>query len=122
MEQTVPKMLRKSAAEWPEVAAQYSRLKDGEFEPISFRQLYQAALDFGAGLLDIGVKRGTLIGLIADNRKEWLQADMGIMSIGAIDVPRGCDATAQDLEAIFSITECEYSIAENSVQIKKLLS
>lgn len=122
MEQTVPKMLRKSAAEWPEVAAQYSRLKDGEFEPISFRQLYQAALDFGAGLLDIGVKRGTLVGLIADNRKEWLQADMGIMSIGAIDVPRGCDATAQDLEAIFSITECEYSIAENSVQIKKLLS
>lgn len=122
MEQTVPKLLRKSATEWPEVAAQYARLKDGEFEPVTYRELYQAALDFAAGLLDIGVKRGTLIGLIADNRKEWLQSDMGIMSIGAIDVPRGCDATPQDLEAIFTITECEYVIAENSTQIKKILT
>lgn len=122
MEQTVPKLLRKSATEWPEIAAQYQRLKDGEFEPVTYRELYQASLDFAAGLLDIGVKRGTLIGLIADNRKEWLQSDMGIMSIGAVDVPRGCDATPQDLEAIFTITECEYVIAENSIQIKKILA
>lgn len=122
MEQTVPKMLRKSAAEWPEVIAQYSRLKDGEFEPVTYRDLFQNAMDFGAGLLSLGIKRGDLIGLIADNRKEWLQSDMGIMAIGAVDVPRGCDATIQDLEAILSITECRYVIAENSTQIKKILS
>lgn len=122
MEQTVPKMLRKSATEWPEVIAQYSRLKDGEFEPVTYRDLYQNAMDFGAGLLSLGIKRGDLIGLIADNRKEWLQSDMGIMAIGAVDVPRGCDATIQDLEAILSITECRYVIAENSTQIKKILS
>lgn len=122
MEQTVPKMLRKSAAEWPEVIAQYSRLKDGEFEPVTYRDLFQNAMDFGAGLLSLGIKRGDLIGLIADNRKEWLQSDMGIMAIGAVDVPRGCDATIQDLEAILYITECRYVIAENSTQIKKILS
>ncbi len=122
MEQTVPKMLRKSAVEWPEVIAQYSRLKDGEFEPVTYRDLFQNAMDFGAGLLSLGIKRGDLIGLIADNRKEWLQSDMGIMAIGAVDVPRGCDATIQDLEAILSITECRYVIAENSTQIKKILS
>lgn len=122
MEQTVPKLLRKSATEWPETVAQFSRRKDGEFEPVTYRELYQKALDFGAGLLSIGIKRGDLIGLISDNRKEWLQADMGIMAIGATDVPRGCDATLLDLEAIFTITETKYIVTENSAQVKKILS
>lgn len=122
MEQTVPKLLRKSATEWPETVAQFSRKKDGEFEPVTYRELYQKALDFGAGLLSIGIKRGDLIGLISDNRKEWLQADMGIMAIGATDVPRGCDATLLDLEAIFTITETKYIVTENSAQVKKILS
>lgn len=122
MEQTVPKLLRKSAMEWPETVAQFSRRKDGEFEPVTYRELYQKALDFGAGLLSIGIKRGDLIGLISDNRKEWLQADMGIMAIGATDVPRGCDATLLDLEAIFTITETKYIVTENSAQVKKILS
>lgn len=122
MEQTVPKLLRKSAIEWPETVAQFARKKDGEFEPVTYRELYQKALDFGAGLLSIGIKRGDLIGLISDNRKEWLQADMGIMAIGATDVPRGCDATLMDLEAIFTITETQYIVTENSAQVKKILS
>lgn len=122
MEQTVPKMLRKVAAEHSEVAAQMGKNKQGEFEPVTYRELYDIALNFGAALISLNVKRGEPVGLISDNRKEWLQADMGIMAIGAVDVPRGCDATISDLEAILSITECKYTITENSSQIKKILS
>lgn len=122
MEQTVPKMLRKVAAEYPEVAAQWSKNKEGVFEPVLYRDLYKFSLDFGAALLSIGVKRGEPVGLISDNRKEWLQADMGIMGIGAVDVPRGSDATLIDLEAILSFTECRFCLAENSTQVSKILS
>ena len=122
MEQTVPKMLRKVAAEYSEVAAQMDKNKNGEFEPVTYRELYDLSLNFGAALLSPNVKRGEPVGLISDNRKEWLQADMGIMAIGAVDVPRGCDATISDLEAILSITECRFVIAENSSQVKKILS
>ena len=122
MEQTVPKMLRKVATDYPEIAAQRSKNKAGVFEPVLYRELYDLALDFGAALLELGVKRGEPIGLIADNRKEWLQADMGIMAIGAVDVPRGCDATVQDLEAILSFVECRFCIAENISQVNKIVS
>ena len=74
--------------EYPEVDAQIFRTKDGTFESVTYREMFQIALDFAAGLLNHGVKRGDLIGLISDNRKEWQQADIGIMSIGAIDVPQ----------------------------------
>ena len=122
MEQTLPKMIRKTVMEYPEVDAQIFRTKDGTFESVTYREMFQIALDFAAGLLNHGVKRGDLIGLISDNRKEWQQADIGIMSIGAIDVPRGCDATLIDLEAILSVTECKLVIAENSAQVNKILS
>lgn len=118
---TVTKLIRTSAEQWPEIPAQYKRLKNGEFEKISYREMYQTGLDFGAGLLSIGVQRKDLVGLIADNRAEWMQSDIGILAIGAIDVPRGCDATLVDLEQILSITECKTVIAENSSQVNKII-
>ena len=115
-------MLKKVAAEFPEIAAQYSKNAEGVFEPVSYRELYESALDFAAALKQLGVVRGQAIGLISDNRKEWEQADMGIMALGAVDVPRGCDATLIDLQQILSFTECTVVIAENAAQIKKIVS
>ncbi|MBP3741815.1 MAG: long-chain fatty acid--CoA ligase [Treponema sp.] len=119
---TIPKMFKDTAEKYPEIVAQYKRISGGEFEPILYREMYQLGLDFGAALLSIGIKREDKIGLISDNRAEWMQADLGIMAIGAMDVPRGCDATLADLEKIFTITESEYVIAENNSQINKLVS
>ena len=122
MEQTLPKMLRHTAEAYPETNAQFSRSKTGEFIPINYHDMYQRALDFAGGLLELGEKRGSKIGLISDNREEWEQADMGLLAIGAIDTPRGCDATEQDLSYILSFAECTTVIAENTLQVKKILS
>lgn len=119
---TVPKMVKESAEKYAEIPAQYARSKKGEFTPILYRDMYQYSLDFGAGLLQLGIKREEPIGLISDNRPEWLYASMGIMAIGAVDVPRGCDATLIDLEKILAITECSLVIAENNSQVNKIVS
>ena len=119
---TVPKMMRTSAEEFSEVVAQMKRIKNGQFEPVLYREAYQYGLDFGAALLSIGVQRGDPVGLISDNRAEWLYVDFGIMNIGAVDVPRGCDATPIDLEKILSITEAKYVVTENNSQVTKILS
>lgn len=119
---TLPKMLKKSSESFGEIIAQYKRQKNGEFVPVTYRDMFQIGLDFGAALIQLGVSREEPIGLISDNRAEWLQADIGIMSIGAIDVPRGCDATIIDLEKILSTTECKIVIAENNSQINKIIT
>jgi len=117
---TVPKMIKDSARDFAECAAQQVRNKDGSFTPVLYRDMFQTALDFGAALLSLGVKREQPVGLIADNRCEWLYSSVGVMAIGAFDVPRGCDATPDDLEKILSITECKFVITENGNQVKKL--
>ena len=122
MEKTIPKLLRESALAYPDYTAQLAKDKDGNFQSISFKDLFEIAFDFGAGLLSMGIERGEHIGLISDNRKEWLQADLGLLSIGAIDVPRGNDATERDLRFILSTAECKFVLADNNTQVKKLLS
>ena len=121
METTLPRLFRKRASEYPELAFQMSRFKDGHFEPTTYKEAYEAAVNFAGGLLVHGVVREEHIGLISDNRKEWEQSDMGLMMLGAIDVPRGCDATIGDLEYILSFAECKRVIVENSTQIAKIL-
>jgi long-chain acyl-CoA synthetase len=120
--ETLPKLLQNSAAKWPEVPAQLSHTKNGGYRETNYHTLFQNALDFSGALLEMGVERGDKIGLIADNREEWEQADMGILSVGAIDTPRGCDATESDLSYILSFSEVEICIVENATQVKKLLN
>ena len=86
------------------------------------KELYDNSQAFAGGLLALGTVRGEKVGLISDNRKEWEQADMGIMTIGACDVPRGCDATEKDLKYILSFTEVKTCIVENEFQIRKILN
>ncbi len=122
MEQTLPKMIQSIAEKYPEVIAQFSRTKTGDFIPTNYHDFFQRSLDFAGSLLELGMKRGDRIGLISDDRKEWQQSDIGLLAIGAIDTPRGCDASEKDLSYILSFAECETVIAENNSQVKKILN
>ena len=57
------------------------------FEAVTYGELYENASDLAMGLLDLGVKGGDHVGLFADNRLEWILADMAVVMCGA-----GCTA------------------------------
>ena len=118
---TVPQLLQQIAKKYPDIPAQYSKNEQGDFIPIPYSRIMDLVLNFSAGLLVLGVKRGDRIGLIADNRKEWYHASMGIMAIGACDVPRGCDATEHDLVRFLSFAECSIAVLENQAQLVKII-
>ena len=118
---TMPQLLHKIAKKYQDIPAQYSKNEQGDFEPLSYSRVFDLVLNFSGGLLSLGVMRGDRVGLIADNRKEWYHASMGIMAIGACDVPRGCDATELDLVRILSFAECTAAVVENQTQLIKIL-
>lgn len=121
METTLPRFFKKIANQYPELAFQMSKNKEGKFVPTLYKEAYQNMVAFAGGLLSHNVEREEHIGLISDNRKEWQIADMGLLMLGAIDVPRGCDASISDLEYILSFAECKIVIVENSKQIEKII-
>lgn len=106
----------------PHIVMQYSKNADSVFVPTTYGQLLEEVASFSAGLVELGVAAGNHIGLIADNRKEWLISDLAILGLGAADVPRGCDATEQELAYILSWSECSLAVLENERQLMKLVA
>lgn len=122
MERTLPLVLCARAAASPETVAQYSKDSNGVFQPTTYARLYDEVRDLASGLLELGVKRGDHVGLISDNRKEWLVTDFAVLSLGAADVPRGCDSTDKEIAYILGFSDCRLSFAENKKQAEKILS
>lgn len=122
MDRTLPLMIRERALANPDVVAQYSKDSLGKFQPTTFREFYDEIRAVAAGLLEFGATRGSHIGLISDNRREWLVTDLGILSIGAADVPRGCDSTDKEIAYILGFSDCSITFAENRKQAEKILA
>jgi len=119
---TVVKNFWAVAEKYPQEVALMSKTKAGEWKEISYREFASLFERFGAGLLDFGVKRGDHVGIITDNRKEWIIANLGILGIGAADVPRGSDTMPDEARYILKHADCAVTLAENAEQVNKILS
>jgi len=92
----------------------------GKFVATSFRELYEAGLDLATALAALGVKARNHIGIIADNRLEWIIADYGILLAGAADVPRGTDITDAEMTYILTHADVHVVFVENLTVLEKL--
>ena len=111
---TMFELLTKSAAKYTNgVAQMYRPDKNSHYAKITFQQFFEKARAIGLGLDAIGLKRGDKVGFIADVGQNWLPVSMGINAIGGVDVPRGTDATQQELLYIFKHADCPIIILDN---------
>ncbi len=121
MAETIPQLLQEISSSYPDETAQLQKERDGVFQPTSFSRLYEEVLDCGSGLRSLGIQPGDHIGLISENRKEWLISNLATLSIGAVDVPRGCDSTRQEISYILHFSGSRTAFAENESQVEKIL-
>lgn len=69
----------------------------GLYHDLTWRDYREQALAGAAALISAGVAPGDRVGLVAENRVEWLIADMAIMTAGAINVPPHAPLTARQI-------------------------
>ncbi len=119
---TVPKRIRSTVGRHPDLTALMYKDTQGEFTSITYKGLYEEVKRCAAGLNSIGISRGDHVGIISDNRKEWIITDLALLGLGAVDVPRGSDSMADEIGYILEHAECSISFAENGAQAEKILS
>ena len=73
---------------------------DGRWQPVSWREMRDRALAIAARLVQEGVETGDRVIVMAPNRVEWLDADMGIQSAGAVTVPIYPSSTEETVRAV----------------------
>jgi long-chain acyl-CoA synthetase len=121
-EDTLAKRFRSASKRYAANIAQLSKNREEVFEPTSYRDLYEEVKTVASGLHRLGVKRGEHVGLISDNRKEWMLTDLALLCLGAVDIPRGSDSTDDELCYILGHADCRVSFVENQAQIDKIVS
>ena len=91
-----------------------------EFQSLSYSECYDKIKSIGCGLIELGLEKGDPVGLIADVGPKFMWASMGINNIGGVDVPRGTDATREDLKYIFEHTDCKFIVLETPKVFEKM--
>ena len=82
---TLPQMLRERARTDAQRIA--VRQKDfGIWKPFTWAQYLDRASHFGLGLRALGLPMGAHVGVIAENRIEWVLTQMGAGLVGAVTV------------------------------------
>ena len=94
---------------------------NGEYRDIAYTEIQTMVEDVANGLAELGVKQGDTIGLISENRPEWVVADLGLMKLGAVNVPLYPTFTPKQTEYIFNDAKVEYAIVSNQFQLNKVL-
>ena len=69
---------------------------DGEWHATSWRESANIVRNLSRALADLGVEPGDRVGLVAENRPEWLMSDVAIMAAGGVTVPAYTTNTVDD--------------------------
>src|SRR5579871_4684282 len=97
---TLPKLLLDNAARHGgEVALREKQL--GVWRPFTWAAVAERTEWFALGLLELGVATGDVVGLIGDNRPDWVMGELAAHAIGALSL--GIYRDALETEAAYLI-------------------
>lgn len=114
--------LYKKAAEQFEALPAFAVRKAAlEWEPVSYRELYERGLDLATALIELGVGARDHVGIFSDNRIEWIIADYAVQLSGAADVPRGRDVTDTELVYIINHSGLTVTFVETKDLMNRLI-
>jgi long-chain acyl-CoA synthetase len=78
---------------------------------LSWEDCRRRVLRIGAALAGDGVKRGEAVILLAENRVEWILADLGIQAAAAVTVPIYATSTPETMAKIAANSDAKLAIA-----------
>lgn len=99
----------------------YMRKVGKEYVGMTYDELRELTENFAAGLRTLGVRRGDKVGIVSENRIEWVVSDFAIIGMGGIDVPIFPTMTSAQESYIFNHCEAKIIIVSNKFQLNKLL-
>jgi len=96
--------------------------REGKWIKTSTKQFIDRSNKFSIGLLKLGVRKDDKIAIISNNRSEWNIVDIGILQIGAINVPIYPTASIDDYSFIFNHAEIKLCFVSDCELYEKVMS
>lgn len=117
---TYPKMLRLNATEHGNEIA--LREKDfGLWRVFTWNDYQNRVRDFTLGMVELGIKRGDVIGIIGDNRPDWVAAEIAAHAVGGMSLGMYRESLPEEVLYLLTYGETKIVFAEDEEQVDKLL-
>jgi long-chain acyl-CoA synthetase len=118
--QSLPAMFFEQAAKRAEKPFLWAK-KDGTYRPLSWGETADQVRLLARALAELGIGKGDRVALIAENRPEWLIADLAVMSAGGITVPAFTTNTVADHRHVLTHSGAKAAIVSTRQIAKRLL-
>lgn len=119
----VSAMVGWAAERYGDAPALSSHLKGGSSgrTTLSYRAFRDQVARLAEGWIELGLQRGDRVMILADNRLEWLLCNLSVTLAGGVDVPRGNDATDDEIRFIFEHSGARFLVVEGSKHLDRAL-
>jgi len=75
----------------------WEKLQD-KYEGTTYQETKRQAQEFGAGLMQLGIKKGDRVSLLADGRNSWVIGELGILYAGGVNVPLSIKLNPEEIK------------------------
>jgi long-chain acyl-CoA synthetase len=118
---TLPSLLIKHAKRFGNDRVAIREKEYGIWQSVTWARYLEHVRDFSLGLISLGFSPGETLGIIGDNRPEWIYAELAAQA--ARGVPFGIfqDAVLNELAYIIDHSEAAIILAEDQEQVDKVL-
>jgi long-chain acyl-CoA synthetase len=92
-----------------------------KYQPLNWSEVADSVARLARGLAAIGIAPGDRVALVAENRPEWIIADLAIMSAGAVTVPAYVTNSVDDHRHILGNSGARAAIVSTASLAERLI-
>src|SRR5918997_2155884 len=92
----------------------------GGWRPVSWEDAVGRVDELAHGLLDLGVRKGDVVAIVARTRVEWVLLDYAIALVGGVSVPVYPNSSAADTAHVIAHSEAVVAFVEDEAQRAKV--
>jgi long-chain acyl-CoA synthetase len=118
---SLPALLLRNAENFGDRRAALREKEFGIWQSVTWRQYLEHVRDFSLGLIALGLKPGETLGIIGDNRPEWIYAELAAQAAGAVPFGIFQDSILSEVAYIIDHSEAGMIVAEDQEQVDKIL-
>ncbi|MDX9903071.1 MAG: AMP-binding protein [Bacteroidales bacterium] len=69
-----------------------------KYEGTTYQETRRQVQEFGAGLMQMGIRKGDRVSLLSDGRNSWVIGEMGVLHAGGVNVPLSIKLNAEEIK------------------------
>lgn len=118
---TLPSLLVRNAKRFGDSRVALREKEYGIWQSVTWKGYLEHVRDFSLGLISLGLSPGDTLGIIGNNRPEWVYAELAAQSAGGVPFGIFQDSILSEVAYIIDHSEATMIVAEDQEQVDKIL-